>query len=82
MKINQLKRKKMDDIDMVLADLAKRRNVLYSVPLWTEKEYQELADIREINKRLFFFLKGKRAVYKNSDYTFTEAMNDYEKTQI
>ena len=72
----------MDDIDMVLADLEKRRSAISAVTFWTEKEYQELADIREINKRLFFFLKGKRAAYKNSDYTFTEAMNDYEKTQI
>ena len=71
----------MDDIDMVLADLAKRRNVLYSVPLWTEKEFKELAEISEINKRLFFFLKGKRAVYGNPDYSFTEAVEEYEKTQ-
>lgn len=71
----------MDDIDIILADLERRRSALPVGTLWTEKEFKEFAEIIEINKRLFFFLKGKGAALKNSDRSFTEAMNDYEKIQ-
>lgn len=69
----------LDDIDMILEDLEKRRSALSEIPFWEAKQWNELKKIREMNTKIFFFLKGKRAMLY-PDYSFSDALKEYEST--
>jgi hypothetical protein len=69
----------MDDIDIILADLERRRSVLAEIPFWKNEQWDELQKIRDMNTKIFFFLKGKRATLY-PDYSFSDALKEYESS--
>lgn len=69
----------MDDLDIILADLEKRRSALAEIPFWKNEQWDELQKIRDMNTKIFFFLKGKRSVL-TPGYSFSDALKEYEST--